>query len=174
MGTGLAQSSGDSSTSTRSLFRNALLLALTVLVLDQLTKWAILAVVMQPPRVVEVLPFFNLVLTFNRGVSFGMFSGASVWQPWVLSGLSVVIVVGLLFWLRGQTRWLPALSIGLIVGGAIGNVVDRLHIGAVVDFLDVHAFGWHWPAFNVADSGITVGVVLLVLDGLFWDREHGK
>ena len=154
--------------------QGALGLAALVLLLDQITKWLILAVVMQPPRQIEVLPFFNLVLTFNRGVSFGLFDGSSPWQPWLLSGLALAIVTGLVIWLRRQDRWLPAVAIGLIVGGAIGNVIDRVRIGAVVDFLDVHAFGWHWPAFNIADSGVTIGVVLLLLDGLFWSDERGK
>lgn len=158
----------------RSLTWPALGLSAVVMLLDQLSKWWILELVMRPPQVIEVLPFFNLVLTFNRGVSFGLFDGSSPWQPWLLSGLALAIVTGLVIWLRRQDRWLPAVAIGLIVGGAIGNVIDRVRIGAVVDFLDVHAFGWHWPAFNIADSGVTIGVVLLLLDGLFWSDERGK
>ncbi|MGF1610933.1 MAG: signal peptidase II [Kiloniellales bacterium] len=150
-----------------TLVRRALLLALLVIVLDQASKWLILEVVMQPPRVVRVTSFFNLVLTYNTGVSFGLFGGEREWQPWLLSGLALAIVVALLLWLRHQERPLPALAVGLIVGGAIGNVIDRLRFGAVVDFLDLHAAGWHWPAFNVADSAISIGVVLLLLDGLF-------
>ena len=152
----------------------ALGLAVLVLLLDQLSKWLILEVVMQPPRQIELLPFFNLVLTYNRGISFGLLGGGSPWQPWLLSGLALAIVVGLLIWLRRQESLAGALAIGLVIGGALGNVVDRLHIGAVVDFLDLHAAGWHWPAFNLADSAITIGVVLLLLDGLFWTGERGK
>ena len=150
----------------------ALGLAAAILLLDQLTKWLVVALVMQPPRVVEVTGFFNLVLVHNTGISLGLWSGASAWKPWVLSGLSLAIVVGLLVWLRRQTRTLPAAAIGLVVGGAIGNVIDRWHAPGVIDFLDFHAFGWHWWAFNVADGAITVGVVLLVFDGLFLDREE--
>ena len=150
----------------------ALGLAAAVLLLDQLTKWLIVAVVMQPPRVVEVTGFFNLVLTHNTGISLGMWSGASPWKPWVLSGLALAIVAGLLIWLRRQVRTLPAVAIGLVVGGAIGNVIDRWHAPGVIDFLDVHAFGWHWWAFNVADSAISVGVALLVFDGLVLDHEE--
>ena len=121
----------------------ALGLAAAVLLLDQLTKWLIVAVVMQPPRVVEVTGFFNLVLTHNTGISLGMWSGASAWKPWVLSGLALAIVAGLLVWLRRQVRTLPAAAIGLVVGGAIGNVIDRWHAPGVIDFLDFHAFGEH-------------------------------
>lgn len=160
--------------SSRARSRYALGLAALILLLDQLTKWLILTQVMQPSRQIEILPFFNLVLTYNRGISFGLFGGGSPWQPFLLTGLALVIVAGLLFWLRRQETLLPALAIGLVVGGALGNVVDRLRIGAVVDFLDFHAAGWHWPAFNVADSGITIGVVILLLDGLFWSEERAK
>lgn len=165
---------GDGTAPGRSLTGPALGLAVLVFLLDQASKWLILEVIMQPPRVIEVLPVFNLVLTFNRGVSFGLFGQAADWMPWVLIGLSLVIVAGLTVWLRRQERWLPALALGLVIGGALGNVIDRLLLGAVVDFLDVHAYGWHWPAFNIADSGITVGVGLLILDGLFWSDEQAK
>lgn len=147
--------------------RRALLLALLVIVLDQASKWLILEVVMQPPRVVPLTGFFNLVLTYNTGVSFGLLGGQRDWQPWLLSGLALIIVAALLLWLRRQERPLPALAVGLIAGGAIGNVIDRLLHRAVVDFLDLHVAGWHWPAFNIADSAITIGVALLLLDGLF-------
>lgn len=165
----------------RARIQIALALAAAVLLLDQVTKWLIVAVVMQPPRVVEVTGFFNLVLTHNTGVSFGIWTGQSAWKPWVLSGLALTIVAGLLVWLRQQTRGLPSLAIGLVVGGAVGNVIDRLHAPGVIDFLDVH--GWlfdfppfreHWPAFNVADSAIAVGVGLLLFDSLFLDREGSR
>lgn len=156
------------------VYRLALSLAAVIVLLDQASKWLILTQVMDPPRVIEITGFFNLVLTFNTGISFGLFGGDAAWQPWLLSALSLSIVVGLLWWLRGQDRRLPVAAIGLIVGGAIGNVIDRVHLPGVVDFLDVHAAGWHWPAFNVADSGITIGVALLIIDGLFGEAERGK
>ncbi len=151
-----------------------LALAAAVLSLDQLTKWLIVELVMQPPRVVEVTGFFNLVLTYNTGISLGMWPGDAAWKPWVLSALSLIIVAGLLVWLRHQTRGLPSAAIGLIVGGALGNVIDRWHAPGVIDFLDFHAFGWHWWAFNLADSAITTGVVVLIFDGLFVDQERRK
>ena len=154
--------------------RSALAIAAVILLADQLTKWLLLELVMQPPRVVELTGFLNLVLVRNTGVSFGLFGGGGAWMIWVFSALATAIVVGLLVWLRRQTGQLPEIAVGLICGGAIGNVVDRLHRGAVVDFVDVHAGGWHWPAFNVADSAISVGVALLIVHSLFFDRQESK
>ena len=150
--------------------RPALVLAAIVLVLDQATKWWILSLVMQPPRSIAVTPFFNLVLVWNRGVTFGLFDGNSQIGPWLLVALSLAIVAGLVVWLRRVEGVWPVYAIGLIIGGAIGNAVDRLRLGAVVDFLDLYAAGYHWPAFNLADSAIVVGVAVLIIDGLF-DRN---
>ena len=151
-----------------SLLALSLGIALLIIVLDQASKWIILTDVMVPPRVIEVLPIFNLVLTFNYGVSFGLFSGEAQWQPFMLSALAVVISIGLCAWLARQPSRHLAIAVGLIVGGAIGNVIDRLRLDAVVDFLDFHWGDWHWPAFNIADTAITLGVVsILVVDILF-------
>lgn len=155
----------------RMMMRIGLILAAVLVVLDQLSKWWILEIVMQPPRVVEVTPFFNLVLAWNRGVSFGMFSSESAYGPWLLAGLAAVIVLGLTFWLARADSRLQAVAMGMIIGGAIGNVIDRLRFGAVVDFLDFYAAGFHFWAFNVADSAISVGVALLLLDALFMGRR---
>ena len=153
--------------------RLGLSVAAVVLLLDQLSKVLILALVMDPPRTIYVLPFFNIVLVWNRGVSFGIFGGGAV-PPWALVLLAAAIVVMLLAWLkRAENRWV-AISIGLVIGGAIGNVIDRLVYGAVLDFLDVHAAGYHWPAFNLADSAITVGIVLLLAESLFPRRAVAK
>lgn len=138
-----------------------------VAVLDQGTKWWILALVMQPPRVIEVTPFFNLVLGWNRGVSFGLFSDADGLGPWPFIALTAAITLGLVVWLkRTSNRWLGG-ALGLIIGGAVGNAVDRMRLGAVVDFLDFHLGGLHWPAFNLADTAISVGVVMILVDSLF-------
>jgi len=147
-------------------------LALAVIGVDQLSKWYILYVVMQPPHVIEVTSFFNLVLAWNRGVSFGLLSDGSASMPYILIGFAGAITLFLLVWLARTKGWLTAVSLGLIIGGALGNVIDRLIYGAVVDFLDFHAYGWHWPAFNVADSAISVGVALIVLDGLFGSERQ--
>jgi signal peptidase II len=147
-----------------------------VAVADQISKWAVLDYLadVAPPRVVEVTGFFNLVLTLNTGVSFGMLGGEVGWKPFALSVLALVIVVALLVWLKRQPEPLLALAVGLVAGGAIGNSIDRLRFGGVVDFLDFHLGDWHWYAFNVADSAIAVGVAVLVLDGLFQRRDGSK
>ncbi len=158
------------------MYKLTAILAFVVMFLDQLTKWLILEVVMQPEvRVVEITSFFNIVLAYNRGVSFGLFGTDDVWMPYVLSGVAAVIVVGLLIWLRDQTHRIYALAVGLVIGGAIGNVIDRLRIGAVVDFLDfiLPLYG-RWPAFNVADSAIFVGVAILAFASLFGYETEGK
>ena len=149
----------------------ALALAVLVLVLDQASKWWILTEVMQFQRVIDVTPFFNLVLVWNRGVSFGLLDQESAIGPWLLTALAAAIVAGLLVWLRRTQGPWPILAVGLIVGGAVGNAVDRVRFGAVLDFLDLHAAGFHWPAFNLADSAIVAGVTVLVIDGLFSGRR---
>ena len=153
--------------------RRLLLVALVVLVLDQATK-LFMRLVLGDELPMVVTGFFNLVLVYNQGVSFSLlwFEGAA--GPYILAALALAIVGALIWWVRREPRPFNAVTVGLIVGGAIGNVIDRLYLGAVVDFLDFHAFGWHWPAFNVADSGIVVGALLLVADGLFRRRPDGK
>jgi signal peptidase II len=150
------------------------LLAAVVITLDQLTKWVILEVVMQPVQTFEITGFFNIVLAFNRGVSFGLFGTDTIWMPYVLSAVAVAIVIGLLIWLRGQKHGINAVAVGLVVGGAVGNVIDRIRFGVVVDFLDFHLAGWHWPAFNVADSAIFLGVALLMFGSLFGHASKSK
>ena len=113
----------------------------------------------------EVTSFFNLALVWNYGVSFGMF--AVLRQPLMLSGLSVAIICILLIWLTKNLSKLIAVALGLVIGGAIGNIVDRLRFGAVTDFLDFHIGTYHWPAFNIADSCIFIGVVLLCASSMF-------
>ncbi|MGH6618907.1 MAG: signal peptidase II [Alphaproteobacteria bacterium] len=153
------------------MLRLGLLIAVPIVVFDQLTKWWVLADLMDPPQAVAVTSFFNLVLVWNRGVSFGLFDSDSHWGPIVLSAFALAISVVLVVWLRRVGSRLPAVAIGMVLGGAIGNVIDRMRFGAVVDFLDFHAFGYHWPAFNVADSAISIGVGLLLYDGLFENRR---
>ena len=150
--------------------RFGLAVAAAILVADQVSKWWILEHVMQPLRSLEITGFFNLVMVWNPGVSFGMFGGSCETGRWVLSAFALAISAFLLNWLRQVDRRFPALAIGMVIGGAIGNVVDRVRFGAVADFLDVHLFGYHWPAFNVADSAITVGVAILLIDSLFGPR----
>lgn len=149
--------------------RTGLLVAALVLVLDQATKALALAMLAGRPPV-EVTGFFNLVLVWNRGVSFGMLQGLGEMGPWLLSAFGAAVCIALLVWLGRESRALTRIALGLVLGGAIGNIVDRARFGAVVDFLDFHALGYHWPAFNISDSAIVVGAVLLLLDGLRRDR----
>ena len=152
-------------------FRKGLMVLALVLAADQITKWWILSTVMQPPRVIPVTPFFNLVLGWNRGVSFGILNSESLISAWLLPLAVIAIIVALGVWLTRADRPRVAVALGLIIGGAIGNLVDRLRFGAVTDFLDFYAAGFHWPAFNLADSGITVGAIVLILDSLFVREE---
>ncbi len=153
----------------------ALGIATVVLALDQVSKWVILSQVMTPPQVVEITQFFNLVLIYNTGVSFGLFGGvAAAWKPWALGGLAVAVSAGLLYWLARQPERPLGLAVGFVVGGALGNALDRAHQPGVVDFLDFHLAGWHWPAFNLADSSIFLGVAILVFDGLFRERVRSN
>lgn len=137
---------------------------------DFVTKWLIVNIVMVPPRTIEIVPFFNLTLGFNTGVSFGMFRDLFVEQPLMLAGITVVIAAGLFVWAVRTTKRIEAFAFGLIAGGAVGNVVDRVRHGAVTDFLDFHVGDWHWPNFNMADVTITIGVVLL-LAGSLWPAQ---
>lgn len=163
----------------------ALGLSGTVILLDQASKWAIVEQVMRPegvigtpffsPYRIELAPVLNVVMAWNRGVSFGIGNHGAPLDPLVLSALSGVIVLGLVVWLvRAAGPRLVRIALGLIIGGALGNVVDRVRWGAVADFIDVHLAGYHWPAFNLADSAITIGAVMLVVDSLFRRPDSTK
>jgi len=146
-------------------------LSLAVVVLDFVTKQAILAT-FRPGEERVVLPFFSLVLAFNPGMAFSFLADASGWQRWFLSGVAIIASVVIVWLLRkGGSRWYCG-ALALILGGALGNVWDRLMIGQVVDFLLFHWRGWSYPAFNVADSAITIGAVLLILDS--FRHRHGE
>jgi len=144
--------------------------AITVVALDQLSKTAIRGYFAVGEHE-NVTSFFNIVLIYNRGMSFGLFNGAGGLNALVFSLVAAAIVTVLIYWLSRVESPLLAVAIGLIIGGAIGNVIDRIRLGAVVDFLDFHAGSWHWPAFNVADSAICIGVAVMLLDGLLLRRE---
>ena len=143
-----------------------LAVAAAIVVLDQLTKGAISAS-LRPGEVREITAFFNLVLVYNRGAAFSFLSDAGGWQRGVFIGIAVLAatVIGFLLAKHPGERLFCA-GLALILGGALGNVWDRVTLGQVVDFLDFHALGWHFWAFNVADSAISVGAALVVLDGL--------
>ncbi len=143
-----------------------LALAALVAALDQLSKAAITRILTVGGNV-EIAPFFNLVLVRNRGAAFSLFSSASGWQRGFFIAIAVIASVWVVYLLRRHPREsLFCLALSLILGGAVGNVIDRVLFGAVIDFLDFHVAGYHWPAFNVADSAITCGAALLVWDSL--------
>jgi signal peptidase II len=147
-----------------------LLVAAAIVAADQISKLIFLDLMQQNPAGIVVAPFFNLVMVWNTGVSFGLFQEDSDFRSWTLIAVACGVLVWLALWLWRCQSGLVALGLGIIIGGAIGNIIDRYRFGAVFDFLDFHAFGWHWPAFNLADSAIVVGVGLLLLDG-FRPRE---
>ncbi len=143
-----------------------LLLAAAIFVADQWTKQWILDHYQHGDATV-VTSFFNIVRAHNPGAAFSFLAGASGWQRWFFTAIGVGAAVFIVWLLRAHAgQRLFSFALTLILGGAIGNVVDRLQHGYVVDFLDFHWAGWHFPAFNIADSGITVGAVLLILDEL--------
>jgi signal peptidase II len=137
-----------------------------VILLDLATKaWVSAAFALGDVR--EVTPFFNMVLMHNTGAAFSFLAGAGGWQRWFFTVVTIVISVAIVFMLRRQHgERLAALGLALVLGGALGNLYDRLTLGHVVDFIQVHAAGYYWPAFNVADSAISVGVAMLVWDSL--------
>lgn len=143
-----------------------LALAAATVALDRVTKVWALDALFEPPTRIVLGDFLNLVPVWNRGVSFGLLSNESVWGPWLLGGFAVAVAVALVVWLlRAEGRVLGA-GLGLVIGGAVGNAIDRALYGAVVDFIDAHWGDLHWPAFNIADAAITLGVVCLLLDAL--------
>ena len=147
------------------------LLAAVVVLLDQYTK-GLASNKLVYARPVEVFSWFNLTLQHNTGAAFSFLSDAGGWQRWFFTAIAVVISLGLAVWLvvaeRGQ--WLLGLSLALILGGALGNLWDRVVLGYVVDFISVHYGGWYFPAFNIADSAITVGAGCMLLDSFLSTR----
>lgn len=142
-----------------------LLVSAVVIVLDWHSKqWASQALELYRPR--EVLSWLNITLAHNYGAAFSFLADAGGWQRWFFVTLASVVSLVLLVWLIRLPRkeWITGLGLGLVLGGAVGNVIDRVRLGYVVDFIDVHFGSWHYPAFNVADSAITCGVILLLLD----------
>jgi signal peptidase II len=145
--------------------------AFVAFALDQASKYIIL----ENPGLsglnhIEISPFFNLVLVMNRGVSFGMFAGHN--QPLIIIIISLMILAALIVWLWRNTVLAVSIGIGMIIGGAAGNICDRIRFGAVVDFLDFHVAGLHWPAFNIADSFVFIGVVVLLIYSMFFEKKN--
>lgn len=143
-----------------------LALSALVVALDQLSKYGMMRLLVSGNGI-EVASFFNLVLVYNRGAAFSFLSSASGWQRGLFIAIALVASAWIVYLLRRYSRQaLFCFALSLILGGAVGNVIDRLLLGVVVDFLDFHLAGYHWPAFNIADSAITCGAALLIWDGL--------
>lgn len=160
-----------------------------IFVADQLSKWAIVEVLFKKSDMgfiswlitlaqdrldfisMPLLPFFNLVMVWNKGVSFGLFQNESLYGVMALAGLALIVSIGFFIaFLRSDSKLLMVASL-MVVGGALGNIWDRVRFGAVVDFLDLHVAGWHYPAFNVADSCIVVGIMLFLFKTVFTDGK---
>lgn len=148
-------------------------ISVVVFVLDQATKYAIMGTMIEGrANSKEVLPFFNLTFVYNEGAAFSFLADAGGWQRWFFIGVSVFAGVILVVWLRGvqrAERWI-SIALTLILGGAIGNLYDRIMWGKVVDFLDFHWYGASFPAFNIADSAITIGAIMMIID-MFWPQS---
>lgn len=161
------------------MLRIGLALAAVILVADQASKWFMLEVLRLPEvRHIPLLalgPFgFDLTMVWNRGVTFGLLAGDSPWSQAALGAMALLIAGFLLRWMARAENRTTALALGAVVGGAVGNVIDRVRFGAVADFLDAHAWGWHWYVFNVADAAIVLGVLTLVADALFRPSPKAK
>ncbi|WP_246167635.1 signal peptidase II [Propionivibrio limicola] len=144
-------------------------LAGLVILLDQLSKWIVLGA-MRPGETRYVAPFFNWVLAFNPGAAFSFLSDAGGWQRWFFTALALGVSGWIVYLLRQhRNEFRLSLALTLVLGGALGNVIDRIRFGVVVDFIQWHAAGYYWPAFNIADSAITLGAALLI-----WDQLFGK
>lgn len=161
------------------MMRLGLAVAVVLLLADQASKWWVLEVIeLERVRHVPLLAAgpigLDLTMVWNRGVTFGLFSGDGPLNHIILAVIATAIAGFLLRWMaRAENRTIAA-ALGAVVGGAIGNVIDRLRFGAVVDFVDFHAWGWHWYVFNLADAGIVCGVGVLLADALFRRPPAGK
>ncbi len=148
-----------------------LITAAAAIVIDQLSKYWVLNHVVNDSAAIVLAPFFNVVRAWNTGVSFSMFNDGGVTGIVGLTVVALVIVAFLLNWLRKENCRLVQIALGMIIGGAIGNVIDRVRLGAVFDFLDFHLGGSHWPAFNAADSFICIGAMMIIIHGLWFNEK---
>jgi len=146
-------------------------ITLFVLIVDRITKYVVLKT-LPPYAPVPVTKFFNLSLAYNKGAAFSFLNSASGWQIWLFGAIAFLVSIGLLVWLSRlslRERWI-SIALSLILGGALGNLCDRFLYGHVIDFLEFYVGDWYWPAFNIADSAICAGAVMLLLDAV-WKRK---
>lgn len=150
-----------------------LILSLIIILFDQLTKYIAVDIIPLYESI-EVFPFFNWTLMYNEGAAFSFLSDQGGWQRWFLIILSSIVTAVLVIWLFRllHDERSIAISLSLIIGGAIGNLIDRILLGHVVDFIHLHYQSYYWPAFNVADSAITIGVTIMIVDSLFFAQKR--
>ena len=149
-----------------------LLIALGVVIIDQVSKYVILHYVLTDYAAMVLTPFFAIVRAWNTGVSFSMFNDFGINGVYILSGVAIVIVLALLKWLKTEQSRMMQIALGFIIGGALGNVIDRIRLGAVFDFLDFSVGEYHWPAFNAADSFICIGAALVIINGFIPSKKE--
>ncbi|MBL4907731.1 MAG: signal peptidase II [Sneathiella sp.] len=155
------------------VLRIGLVIATLIVIIDQAFKIQMVEYMANHPYGIEVTSFFRLVMVWNSGVSFGMFAGGDTTR-WILISVSIIISIILVVVLAKSDKKMIGYAIGLVLGGAIGNIVDRLHYGRVADFFDVDLIFMRWPAFNIADIAIVCGVMLMLLENLFFDKNSSK
>ena len=146
-------------------------ITVVVVALDQITKLAVVGAFTLHEQM-PLVPYFSLTLAHNPGAAFSFLSDASGWQRWFFTAIALGVSVAIVVWLKrlpSGDRWM-AIALALILGGALGNVWDRMTLGYVIDFMDFYVDQWHWPAFNVADSAITIGAVMLGIDAIFFAK----
>jgi signal peptidase II len=150
-------------------------LSLLALVLDQASKLAVDSA-MRLYESISIMPFFNLTYVHNTGAAFSFLAQAGGWQRWLFAGLALVISVAITIWITRlkSNEKLLAIALSLVLGGAVGNLIDRVAYGYVIDFLDVYYQDWHWPAFNIADSAICIGVFLMLLESFGVAQEKAE
>ncbi|MES9875366.1 MAG: signal peptidase II [Candidatus Sedimenticola sp. 6PFRAG7] len=150
-------------------------LSVIIVGLDQISKQLVESSLMVY-ETVPLVPFFNLTLAYNEGAAFSFLSDQGGWQRWFFSVLALIVSIIMVFWMKRlqQSEWLIAISLSLIVGGALGNLIDRVLFGHVIDFLDIYYQQWHWPAFNIADSAIFIGVIFMLFDAFRGEEEKSQ
>lgn len=146
--------------------------AFAAFIIDQISKWQIADIFANDFSSRVITPYFNLVEAWNTGVSFSMFDQGGIWGTVILTLFALGVVVFLLHWLSHEQNRLIQAALGLIIGGALGNVLDRIRFGAVYDFLDFHYGDYHWPAFNVADIFICTGAFLIIVHSLIYHKKQ--